>query len=628
MRLFTPTTPFQLELLEPRRLLSTLIVTSAADSGAGSLRAQIAAAQSGDTITFAPRLADQTITLTSGYLAIAKSLAIQGPGADRLTISGNDASMVFWIKSGTTNVQIRDLTIAHGSPAIANDGVLMVSNSTLSGNSYSFGGAIANTGTLTISGSALSGNTASGFSFYGAFGGALYSAGGAVTVSNCTFFDNHAFGAQVPVYDLDSWVYLGSEGYDAYGGAMYVDGGTARIDNSTFVGNSAVGGYGDIGLRQGVGYYGGLAGVHVSNSIIAGNSASYSPDGDFTSLGHNLIGNSSGNGGLVASDLLDANPQIGPLQNNGGPTQTIALLPGSPAINAGDNTNAPVYDQRGAGFARIVGGTIDIGAFESGNELGRTWIGPASGGNWSTAANWSPSGMPGADDLVHISGKSVNLSANATIGGLNLTDGAKLTLAANGNRVLRASSVSIGASSSLDLHDNALLVDYTGDSPASFVRDHLVSGRNGGVWNGPGLSSGAATPATGLGFAEATALFTAFPASFGGQSVDATSILVRYTLLGDANLDRRVDVTDLGTLASHWQQSPRVFSQGDFNYDAVVDIADLGILASNWQVTMNGSSSPAPWQPRSAFTDQSRAPGRGRVIREFASELLFGELAR
>ena len=55
---------------------------------------------------------------------------------------------------------------------------------------------------------------------------------------------------------------------------------------------------------------------------------------------------------------------LGPLADNGGPTQTHALLPGSPAIDAGDNTDAPEWDQRGIGFPRIVNGTIDIGAFE------------------------------------------------------------------------------------------------------------------------------------------------------------------------------------------------------------------------------------------------------------------------
>src|SRR5438552_95403 len=85
----------RLEVLECRNLLSTLAVLNIADSGAGSLRDTIAAARSGDRIVFDPSLVGQTITLTSGELAIDKSLTLRGPGADQLTISGNKGSRVF-----------------------------------------------------------------------------------------------------------------------------------------------------------------------------------------------------------------------------------------------------------------------------------------------------------------------------------------------------------------------------------------------------------------------------------------------------------------------------------------------------------------------------------------------------
>jgi probable HAF family extracellular repeat protein len=100
--------------------------------------------------------------------------------------------------------------------------------------------------------------------------------------------------------------------------------------------------------------------------IIATNTSPLGPDvyGNLGSQGHNLIGNPQEMMGWVSSDLLHVNPMLGPLQNNGGPTQTRALLPGSPAIDAGDNTGAPMWDQRGPGYPRIEHGIIDIGAFE------------------------------------------------------------------------------------------------------------------------------------------------------------------------------------------------------------------------------------------------------------------------
>src|SRR5216683_2087216 len=103
----------RLEELECRTLPSTLTVVNNHDSGAGSLRAEIAAADNGDTIRFDHNLQGQTITLTSGELVIDKSLDIQGLGANQLTVSGNDASRVFRIDSGIT-VDIDDLTITHG----------------------------------------------------------------------------------------------------------------------------------------------------------------------------------------------------------------------------------------------------------------------------------------------------------------------------------------------------------------------------------------------------------------------------------------------------------------------------------------------------------------------------------
>jgi hypothetical protein len=114
----------------------------------------------------------------------------------------------------------------------------------------------------------------------------------------------------------------------------------------------------------GIGGGGGLR-----NTIVAGNAAPTSPDvsGNFQSGGHNLIGDGSGGTGYDLSDLVGTSanpvdPVLGPLQDNGGPTLTMALLPGSPAIDAGDDTDAPDTDQRG--FARIAEDHIDIGAFE------------------------------------------------------------------------------------------------------------------------------------------------------------------------------------------------------------------------------------------------------------------------
>jgi hypothetical protein len=214
----------------------------------------------------------------------------------------------------------------------------MVSNSTLSGNSATYGGGIYNDhGILTVSNSTLSGNSAT----YD--GGGIYNSFYSVTVSNSTFSGNSA----------------GFGSFSGLGGAIYNQA-TLILSNCTFSGNSAAPTRSGIG--GGIYNIGGL--LHAWNNIIADNTASSGPDlwGYLGSLGHNLIGSTGGAAGFDPTDLLNVRPLLGPLQNNGGPTQTMALLPGSPAIDAGDTTGAPDTDQRG--FPRIVGGTIDIGAFE------------------------------------------------------------------------------------------------------------------------------------------------------------------------------------------------------------------------------------------------------------------------
>src|SRR5207244_5070616 len=125
----------RLESLEDRTVLSTLTVSNTLDSGKGSLRDAIKKANSGDTIVFDSSLNGQTITLTSSELAISKSLDIEGPGASRLAVSGNNASRVFDISQNQkpVAVTIAGLTIENGlassSPAVgAGGGILNVSS--------------------------------------------------------------------------------------------------------------------------------------------------------------------------------------------------------------------------------------------------------------------------------------------------------------------------------------------------------------------------------------------------------------------------------------------------------------------------------------------------------------------
>jgi hypothetical protein len=184
------------------------------DIGSGSLWATIAAAHNGDTVVFAPSLAGQTITLTGGELVISKSLEIEGLGAAKLTVSGNDTGRVFDIVKPGANVTIAGLTISHG---------LAVQ-----------GGGIDNLGKLIVSDCILTDNVVAGGTGVTARGGGIFNeAGGKLTVSDTTFTGNRALGG-----DGDG----GAGGYGIGGG--FANQGTASVVHNTFTDNLAQGGAG------------------------------------------------------------------------------------------------------------------------------------------------------------------------------------------------------------------------------------------------------------------------------------------------------------------------------------------------------------------------------------------------
>jgi hypothetical protein len=340
----------RVEALEDRSVPSTVMNLN--DSGPGSLRDAIATTPAGGTVDFQPGLSG-TITLTSGKLDIHQDLSIVGPGAGLIAVSGNHASPVVSVfgSPSLNTVAIAGLTIANGYQVggglgggiSINNATLTVTDCTINGNTATNGGGINIQlgGTVTLINSTVSGNSA--FSVEGAGAGGGIVNFNMLTVTNSTISGNYA---------------------DAYGGGIVV-GGKTIIKNSTISRNTAAGNF--LGGGGGI-----LGSATVVNTIIAGNTAPGSPDvgGTLTSLGHNLIGDGTGGSGYDPTDLVGTSanpidPKLGPLQDNGGLTQTMALLPGSPAIDAGDNAFAPSpYDQRGPGFARIVNGIIDIGAFE------------------------------------------------------------------------------------------------------------------------------------------------------------------------------------------------------------------------------------------------------------------------
>jgi hypothetical protein len=341
--------------------------------------------------------------------------------------------------SSCSGINVESVSVGGGGGGIASDGTVTVSDSTISDNiacsgacdGGGYGGGIANAGTVTVTNSTISGNVAcSGSSGTdclvggGGYGGGIVTEG-ALTMSDSTVSDNIACSGSGCGAGLGGGIFVGtggglsspsggstltvtnstisgnvackascSNGGEA-GGIFEGDSSTLMVINSTISGNEA--------CKASCGNDGGEAGgidifdmTRLSNTILAGNVASNGPDcsgtiadgtpNGTTTVGHNLLGNDDDctgltngtNGDQVGTSSHPIDPKLGPLQNNGGPTPTMALLTGSPAIGQGDAATCELgtlangapgpnnLDQRGSPRHADTRKACDIGAYDTG----------------------------------------------------------------------------------------------------------------------------------------------------------------------------------------------------------------------------------------------------------------------
>ncbi len=300
----------------------SLTVTNTNDSGLGSLRQAIIDANAvpgADTITFDNNLSGQTINLDSQLPTITDSLTITGLGANQLTLDAGDGTDttfgtadgwgIFDIDDGTAAqiaVSISGLTLTGGDVtaggAIRNAEDLTVLETWIVANSGSFGGGIVNSGTLTVERSTISGNKASS-------GGGGINSSGTTTIRNSTISENDA-------------AFASGGGIINYSPPSGVT--TLIVENSTITSNTA-----NVGTAL-QSFGGGSHSATFSNSIVDGTVLN---TGTLTGS-YNLF--SGADPGITGTNnLFNTNAMLGPLADNGGPTQTHALLPGSLALDSG-----------------------------------------------------------------------------------------------------------------------------------------------------------------------------------------------------------------------------------------------------------------------------------------------------
>jgi hypothetical protein len=502
--------------------MATITVTNLNDSGAGSLRQAILDANSGDTINFAPGLAGGTLVLTNGELDITKSITIDGgTNADStpaITIDANGQSRVFDVASGLSGSPITatldSLVMVNGYVAGVNGGgiavgnydAVTVSNSHLAGNvaHYTAGTGGGSGGAISVGQSSLTLlNTTIDHNSAQKDGGGIYDAQGSVNVVNSTLSGNSA-GVGGGVYNRLGTLTtvnatLSGNSASGDGGAIENFIATANLYDSTLTGNLS----NDVGAIENEG-----GSLTLSNSIVAGNYGPQRGDivGDFGTRiyfrGNNIVGsppavtfgasidtshgtytqidgtNSAALQTVFASVGNDPNTGVlsGVLADNSGLVQTVAINPAGIAFNAGSNGALPPnlsIDARG--FPRVVGGIVDIGAFEQQQGAtyfvttladnpydGKTLAQELAEGNGLSLrqalglanASGGPSTIIFAPDLaggtIYLANGELDISSNVTIDGNVGGDGTPgITIDAGGNSRVFDEGGALGISATL-----------------------------------------------------------------------------------------------------------------------------------------------------------------------------------
>lgn len=354
----------------PIRPAITTPVTNCDDDGsAGSLRSVVGAAADGDTIDLSA-LTCSTITLTQGAIAAGvDNITLVGPADSTLVIDGNQNDYVVQ-HTGTGTITVEHLTLSNGygyyvGGGINSSGDVTLDHATISNNTAFYQGAgVCADGVVTVNNSTISGNaTLAGGGSYDLAGGVLGGTG--LTLNNSTVMNNSAYvGAGAysfgPVTVSNSTI-SGNTATAVGGGLMTNQ--SASLRNSTIAVNSADN-YGAGGI-----FLGPDGSLDLQSTIVASNTGGTTyaadiggADSSITISGdHNLI--------MVSdlptpADTITDDPLLQTLADNGGPTWTLALGDGSPAIDAGSNPDNLDFDQRGSGFDRVSGAAADIGAFE------------------------------------------------------------------------------------------------------------------------------------------------------------------------------------------------------------------------------------------------------------------------
>jgi hypothetical protein len=307
----------------------------------------------------------------------------------------------------------------------------------------------------------------------------------------------------------------------------------------------------------------------------------------------------------VATGAWDFGVQ-GPVKVNGGPGTDDIVIDDRNDSGADAYTIDALQTTKNAPFAGAISyGTIESYQLDANRDANVITVNGTFDGDFTLRGrggadeflvNDNFAGRPvtidgGAElDVVRVNQDVVGTAAaqftsNQDLATLSMSSGGTATITPGANKVITTGSIAIGPTGALDITDNAVVLDWTIASPIGPIRNFITTGYNGGLWTGNGIrsSTAAANTRTAVGYAESTELFSTFPATFMGQQVDNSSILLRHTFYGDAMLNGNVNLADFNRLAANFGLSTAArWSQGNFDFDNSVNLADFNKLAANF----------------------------------------------
>ena len=277
------------------------------------------------------------------------------------------------------------------------------------------------------------------------------------------------------------------------------------------------------------------------------------------------------------------NPNQGTFIINTGVLELANSINTSEAIYLGSGGN-PIASANPTGNLRSISGANTISESVSFDNVGTVGV---DGGSTLTLTGDTLDNTANATAALRKVGAGTLAVKNVRLSTLDVQAGTvRITAAGAPIGTSRVSSLSVASGALLDLTNNSLIYDYTTTSPPSAVIALLAAGQID-------TTSGGANGA--VGYAEASTLFTGatFPQSFAGQAFDNTTLILTYTLAGDATLNKTVDFDDLLAVAKNYNGTGKVWTQGDFDYNGTVDFNDLLLLAKSYGSTAPGEASVA-----------------------------------